>query len=177
MKTFAIFLLFLNCSVFAQDIPCYKTFFENRLISFVPQMDQSTTTILLNKRSNFIATQNFEIDLSFVKKIEHVGKVFDHKKYVSEYADDVKLFLEWKVRFTMNFAACRGVFAQTFQNNWINGVLYMFSFNKSTQYSLSQPDEPIYKYCKANGLKYSMKQIASTIGISSVSIQRYIKKC
>jgi transcription initiation factor TFIIIB Brf1 subunit/transcription initiation factor TFIIB len=35
----------------------------------------------------------------------------------------------------------------------------------------------IYKYCKANGLKYSMKQIASTIGISSVSIQRYIKKC
>ena len=85
MKTFAIFLLFLNCSVFAQDIPCYKTFFENRLISFVPQMDQSTTTTLLNKRSNFIATQNFEIDLSFVKKIEHVGEVFDHKKYVSEY--------------------------------------------------------------------------------------------
>lgn len=35
----------------------------------------------------------------------------------------------------------------------------------------------IYKYCKENGLKYSMKQIASSIGISSVSIQRYIKKC
>jgi len=35
----------------------------------------------------------------------------------------------------------------------------------------------IYKYCKENSIKYSMKQIASTIGISSVSIQRYIKKC
>ena len=35
----------------------------------------------------------------------------------------------------------------------------------------------IYKYCKKTGLKYSMKQIASTVGISSVSIQRYIKKC
>lgn len=36
----------------------------------------------------------------------------------------------------------------------------------------------IYKYCKENKLKYSMKHIASTIGISSVSIQRYIKqKC
>lgn len=35
----------------------------------------------------------------------------------------------------------------------------------------------IYKHCKENGLKYSMKQIASTVGISSVSIQRYIKKC
>ena len=64
------------------------------------------------------------------------------------YSDDAKLFLEWKTRFTVTFAACRGIFSQTFQNNWINGVLYMFSFNKSTQYSLSQPDEPIYKYCK-----------------------------
>jgi transcription initiation factor TFIIIB Brf1 subunit/transcription initiation factor TFIIB len=35
----------------------------------------------------------------------------------------------------------------------------------------------IYKYCKENNLKYSMKEIASTVGISSVSIQRYIKKC
>lgn len=35
----------------------------------------------------------------------------------------------------------------------------------------------IYKYSKENGLKYSMKQIASSIGISSVSIQRFIKKC
>jgi transcription initiation factor TFIIIB Brf1 subunit/transcription initiation factor TFIIB len=35
----------------------------------------------------------------------------------------------------------------------------------------------IYIYCKEKGLKYSMKQIASTVGISSVSIQRYIKKC
>ena len=52
-----------------------------------------------------------------------------NKKYLTEYGEDVKLFLEWKTRFTITFAACRGVFAQTFQNNWINGVLYMFSFN------------------------------------------------
>jgi hypothetical protein len=68
-----------------------------------------------------------------------------NKKYVSEYADDVKLFLEWKVRFTMNFAACRGVFAQTFQNNWINGVLYMFNFNKRTTFSIQQ--DTTYNYC------------------------------
>ena len=69
-----------------------------------------------------------------------------NKKYVKEYGLDVRLFLEWKVRFTMNFAACRGVFAQTFQNNWINGVLYMFSFNKRTTLGLLQ--EPTYNYCK-----------------------------
>ena len=69
-----------------------------------------------------------------------------NKKYVSEYGDDVRLFLEWKVRFTMNFAACRGVFAQVFQNNWINGVLYMFSFNKRTLFDLD-PTTGNYKYC------------------------------
>lgn len=69
-----------------------------------------------------------------------------NKKYVKEYRNDANLFLEWKVRFTMNFAACRGVFAQVFQNNWINGVLYMYSFNKRALYDLD-PTEPTYKYC------------------------------
>jgi hypothetical protein len=71
-----------------------------------------------------------------------------NKDYIAEYPEDARLFLEWKTRFTITFAACRGVFAQTFQNNWINGVLYMFSFNKSTTYSLTEPDEPQYNYCK-----------------------------
>lgn len=69
-----------------------------------------------------------------------------NKKYVKEYKQDANLFLEWKVRFTMNFAACRGVFAQVFQNNWINGVLYMFSFNKTATYGLD-PTNPTYNYC------------------------------
>jgi hypothetical protein len=69
-----------------------------------------------------------------------------NKRYIIEYVSDVKLFLEWKVRFTMNFAACRGVFGQVFQNNWINGVLYMFSFNKRSVFNLN-PNDPKYKYC------------------------------
>jgi hypothetical protein len=85
MKIILLLFIFLNCSVFAQDIPCYKTFFEDRLISFDPQMGQGTTTTLLVKQYNFIATQNFDLKLDFVQKIEHMGKVFDHQKYVSEY--------------------------------------------------------------------------------------------
>ena len=69
-----------------------------------------------------------------------------NKKYVSQYGDDVRLFLEWKVRFTMNFAACRGIFSQVFQNNWVNGVLYMFNFNKRTTFSINNT-EPNYFYC------------------------------
>ena len=62
------------------------------------------------------------------------------------YRDDARLFLEWKTRFTITFAACRGVFAQVFQNNWVNGVLYMFAFNKSTTYD--ELNEPTINYCK-----------------------------
>jgi hypothetical protein len=62
------------------------------------------------------------------------------------YPDDARLFLEWKVRFTLNFAACRGIFAQVFQNNWINGVLYMFNFNKQTIFDSF--GKPLYNYCE-----------------------------
>lgn len=69
-----------------------------------------------------------------------------NQKYVKEYGADARLFLEWKVRFTLNFAACRGVFAQVFQNNWLNGALYMFNFNKTTTYVSST--DPVYNYCE-----------------------------
>lgn len=80
-----------------------------------------------------------ESDNKFFKKLYLIQGAFK---------DDARLFLEWKTRFLVTFAACKGVFAQTFQNNWINGVLYMFSFNKSTFYELDQPDEPRYVYCQ-----------------------------
>ena len=66
---------------------------------------------------------------------------------------DAALLLEWKVRFTLNFAACRGVFAQVFQNNWVNGALYMFSFNSRKFFGLdpnnpNQTNRKFYKkYC------------------------------
>ena len=69
-----------------------------------------------------------------------------NKKYLVEYGEDVALFLEWKTRFTITFAACRGVFAQVFQNNWINGTLYMFSFNKTTTYA-ALSTIPTYNFC------------------------------
>ena len=70
-----------------------------------------------------------------------------NKPYVIEYFNDVKLFLEWKTRFSMALAACRGVFAQTFQNNWVNGTLYMYSFRKRSRFSLN-PNNPSYGYCE-----------------------------
>jgi hypothetical protein len=77
-----------------------------------------------------------------------LGKLFK-KAYLigGAFTDDRDLFVEWKTRFTITFAACRGVFAQTFQNNWVNGTLYMFSFNKTATYPIDEPNNPTYNYC------------------------------
>ena len=68
-----------------------------------------------------------------------------NKPYVGELGNDINLFLEWKSRFNVMFAACRGVFGHMFQNNWINGVLYMPSFNKQTTFNIY--GQPTYNYC------------------------------
>jgi hypothetical protein len=68
-----------------------------------------------------------------------------NKKYVKDLGKDIDLFLEWKSRFIIMFAACRGVFGHMFQNNWINGVLYMPTFNKQTTYNSN--NQPKYNYC------------------------------
>ena len=68
------------------------------------------------------------------------------KPYVVSQGKDFQNFLEWKTRFRFMFGACRGVFSHVFQNNWVNGVLYMFSFKKQTIFSITgQPKK--YKFC------------------------------
>lgn len=39
---------------------------------------------------------------------------------------DFKTFAEWGYRFRFFYALCRGVLAQSFTNNWVNGTLFMF---------------------------------------------------
>jgi hypothetical protein len=69
-----------------------------------------------------------------------------NEPYVTNIGNDITLFLEWKARFRIMYAACRGVFSHMFQNNWVNGTLYMPTFNKLTLYDeLGQFTE--YNYC------------------------------
>ena len=60
---------------------------------------------------------------------------------------DINLWFEWMARYRVMYAACNGVFGQMFQNNWVNGTLYMPSFNKSTVYKLTSNDVSHYTYC------------------------------
>ena len=59
---------------------------------------------------------------------------------------DIKAFEEWKSRFRFQFAACRGVISHVFQNNWVNGSLYMFSFKNAKRFTILG-DLKRYKYC------------------------------
>lgn len=71
---------------------------------------------------------------------------FVDKPLIVSIPKDVKYFIEWKARFRMMFGACRGVFSQVFQNNWVNGSLYMFSFKKKTIFNATgQPKK--YQFC------------------------------
>jgi hypothetical protein len=68
------------------------------------------------------------------------------QKPIITFVSDFKNVLEWKTRFRFMFAACRGVFSHVFQNNWVNGTLYMFTFKKQTLFKITgQPDK--YKFC------------------------------
>ena len=71
---------------------------------------------------------------------------FIQKPYLVGIGKDLQNFAEWKSRFRMMFGACRGIFSHVFQNNWVNGSLYMFSFKKQTTFSIvGQPKK--YKFC------------------------------
>jgi hypothetical protein len=70
---------------------------------------------------------------------------FVDDKLIKTIKDDIQYLAEWRTRFRIIFGACRGVFGHMFQNNWLNGSLYMPSFNKQTTFNIF--GVPNYNYC------------------------------
>jgi hypothetical protein len=58
---------------------------------------------------------------------------------------DFLIVFEWTNRIQTMFGACRNVFSHLFTNNWINGVLYAFSFSNDVIYDSN--NQPISRYC------------------------------
>jgi len=93
----------------------------------------------------------------YVDKAKEVKKMYKGCYYLitKNFAilEDIQSIAEWKARFRMMFALCNNVVSLTFVNNWINGSLYMFAFQKDDIYSndinsskfLTNPE---YQYCK-----------------------------
>ena len=70
----------------------------------------------------------------------------DNPLIISLFTIDYPLLFEWRTRFRFMFGACRGVVGHMFQNSWINGTLYMPSFQKKTFYN-SNNEVKRYKFC------------------------------
>jgi hypothetical protein len=60
---------------------------------------------------------------------------------------DIGTFGEWSFRFRFFYGLCRGVLAQSFMNNWVNGSLYMFPIQVDTYYNKQNKPLPP-RYCK-----------------------------
>jgi len=58
---------------------------------------------------------------------------------------DFLVVFEWSNRIQTMFGACRNVFSHLFTNNWINGVLYAFSFSNDVIYDSNNRLKP--RYC------------------------------
>ena len=61
---------------------------------------------------------------------------------------DFRVVFEWTTRIQLMFGACRNVFSHLFTNNWINGVLYTFSF--SNDISFNSQNQPVSNICNDN---------------------------
>ena len=69
------------------------------------------------------------------------------------FAEDFQSIAEWRARFRMMFGLCNNVVSLTFVNNWINGSLYMYAFQKDDVYGnnineTTFTSNPEYVYCK-----------------------------
>lgn len=69
-----------------------------------------------------------------------------NKKYIINMGRDIAAFFEWKYRMLFMFGVCRGLLSETFQNNWLNGTLYLPSFQKLSIYD-NDNNLSNYKYC------------------------------
>jgi hypothetical protein len=57
------------------------------------------------------------------------------RRPLRDLGKDINNFGEWGYRFRFFYGLCRGVLAQSFMNNWINGSLYFFPIQVDTFYN------------------------------------------
>jgi hypothetical protein len=81
--------------------------------------------------------------------------LFVQKPYIINIPKDFQNLLEWKNRYSFMLGLCRNVLSLNFVNNWVNGTLYMYPFQKDNRYSSNLNDtkfisNPNYEFCTTN---------------------------
>jgi hypothetical protein len=68
------------------------------------------------------------------------------RRPIQDLTKDLKTLSEWSYRFRFFYALCRGVLAESFSNNWMNGSLYMFPIQTNTFYD-KQNNPTLISFC------------------------------
>ena len=87
-----------------------------------------------------------EYNINSDQRLNNGCYTFVIKKPVKTLRADIEMFFEYRTRMRFMFAVCQGVIGESFQNNWLNGTLYMPTFQKQTLYG-SENEVKRYRYC------------------------------
>ena len=68
------------------------------------------------------------------------------KRVIISIPRDILMLFEWRVRIRFMYALCQGIIGEMFQNNWLNGTLYMPAIQKQTLFN-SDNEPTRYRYC------------------------------
>ena len=67
------------------------------------------------------------------------------KKPLEDLGKDIDNAVEWGYRLRFFYALCSGVLSHVFNNNWINGTLFAYSYRMDTEFDLN--NQPFKVYC------------------------------
>lgn len=67
------------------------------------------------------------------------------KRPLVDLGKDIDNAVEWGYRLRFFYALCSGVLSHVFNNNWINGTLYAYSYRLDTEFD--DQNQPISLYC------------------------------
>jgi len=89
---------------------------------------------------------DLEFNIQGDQRLKNGCYAFVIKKPVRSLRADIEMLFEYRTRMRFMFAVCQGVIGESFQNNWLNGTLYMPTFQKQTLYG-SENEVKRYRYC------------------------------
>jgi len=90
--------------------------------------------------------KDLEYGIQGDERVNNGCYTFVIKKPVKTLRADLEMLFEYRTRLRFMFAVCQGVIGESFQNNWLNGSLYMPTFQKQTLYG-SNNEVKRYRYC------------------------------
>jgi hypothetical protein len=102
-------------------------------------------------------TPNSTININYGNQYSAGKRIFNKGCYIFitrmflSLVRDWELMAEWISRNMVMLGACRNVFSHTFNNNWVNGNLYVMPFKNDvvgyTSPTSNPPNAPINRYC------------------------------